>query len=129
MTTKRTDEELERAAERAMSFDPENSRPIDVRGLRAISEATEAIRAYEAKQREAVQIARAHGISWNLIAGALGVSRQAARQRFTGAAPADTVGAGTPKALIVSASAVPKTRRGGPGRVRKATGSTRKSAT
>jgi DNA-directed RNA polymerase specialized sigma24 family protein len=105
----RTDKELERAAEHAMNFDPENARPIDLRGLREISEATEAIRAYEAKQREAVALARAHGISWNLIAGALGVSRQAARQRFAGAAPAITArGITVPKTLIVSASAVPK---------------------
>jgi hypothetical protein len=32
--------------------------------------------------REAVEVARAHGRSWNQIAVALGVSRQAARQRF-----------------------------------------------
>jgi hypothetical protein len=79
----RTDEELERAARHAMEFDPEKARPIEVRGLREISEATEAVRADEARQREAVALARAHGVSWNLIAGALGVTRQAARQRFS----------------------------------------------
>lgn len=84
----RTDEELERAAEAAIDFDPETAHAVDVRGLREISEATEAIRAYEAKQREAVALARAHGVSWNLIAGALGVSRQAARQRYSTTATA-----------------------------------------
>lgn len=49
--------------------------------------ASETIRADEAKLREAVEVARAHGRSWNEIAVALGVSRQAARQRF-----ADRVG-------------------------------------
>ena len=40
------------------------------------------MRADEARLREAVQIARGHGHSWNRIAVALGVSRQAARQRY-----------------------------------------------
>jgi hypothetical protein len=37
---------------------------------------------------ERVAIARAHGRSWNQIAVALGVTRQAARQRFAGKLPA-----------------------------------------
>jgi transposase len=40
------------------------------------------IRTDEARLREAVEVARTHGRSWNQIAIALGVSRQAARQRF-----------------------------------------------
>lgn len=126
----RTDKELERAAEHALNFDPENARPIDVRGLREISEATETILAYEAKQREAVALARAHGISWNLIAGALGVSRQAARQRFAGAAPATTArGIAAPKALIVSVSTVPKrSARTGSRSAKKAAATKRKTA-
>jgi DNA-binding Lrp family transcriptional regulator len=38
----------------------------------------------EALLTERVALARAHGRSWNRIAAALGVSRQAARQRFGG---------------------------------------------
>ena len=44
--------------------------------------AAEAARADDARLRDAVLLARAHGRSWNHIALALGVSRQAARQRF-----------------------------------------------
>lgn len=78
-----TDEELERAAERAMDFDPSKAtRVIDATPIREIAEATEQIRRAQARQLEAVQVARARGISWNLIALALGVSRQAARQRL-----------------------------------------------
>jgi hypothetical protein len=78
-----TDEELERAAERAMNFDPSKAtRVIDATPIREIAEATEQIRRAQARQLEAVQAARARGISWNLIAVALGVSRQAARQRL-----------------------------------------------
>lgn len=77
-----TDEELEQLAEKAMNFDPSRARVTDATPLRAIAEATETIRQAQARQREAVQIARARGISWNLIAVSLGVSRQAARERF-----------------------------------------------
>jgi hypothetical protein len=59
--------------------------PIDaerIEDLRTIAEAADAARADEARLREAVQVARARGRSWNQIAVALGVSRQAARQRF-----------------------------------------------
>jgi hypothetical protein len=48
-----------------------------------IADAAETVRDDEARLREAVEIARAHGRSWNQIAVALGVSRQAARQRFS----------------------------------------------
>lgn len=81
-----TDEQIDRAAEAAMNFDPSKARVIDATPIRVITEATDAIREAEARQREAVQVARARGISWNLIAPALGVSRQAARQRFGGGA-------------------------------------------
>lgn len=47
--------------------------------LDAVAEASEAVRTDEARLREAVQAARAHGRSWNQLAPALGVSRQAAR--------------------------------------------------
>jgi hypothetical protein len=52
--------------------------------LRAIAEAAESARRDEAILTERVAAARARGQSWNRIALALGVSRQAARQRFAG---------------------------------------------
>lgn len=77
-----TQAEIDAALERIENLDPDDAHWIDATPLRQITEATQAIRAAEANQREAVQVARARGISWNLIALALGVSRQAARQRF-----------------------------------------------
>lgn len=81
-----TDEEIERAASRfeqlADSLDPETARIESTDDLRAIATAAEAVRVDDARLQEAVLVARAHGRSWNHIALALGVSRQAARQRF-----------------------------------------------
>lgn len=79
-------EDIKEAAERfeelAERLDPETARVVSTEDLRAIAAAAEAVRADEARLREAVEIARAHGRSWNQVAVALGVSRQAARQRF-----------------------------------------------
>lgn len=81
-----TDHEIERAAKRferlADQLDPEVTRVEVTEDLRAVAAASEAARADEARLREAVGVARAHGRSWNEIAVALGVTRQAARQRF-----------------------------------------------
>jgi len=81
-----TDDEIERAARRfeqlADDLDPATAEVDDTEDLRSIAAASEATRADEARLREAVEVARAHGRSWNRIAVALGVSRQAARQRF-----------------------------------------------
>jgi len=86
MDMKHTDEEIERAAERyrllTEALDPDVTRADDLSDLRAVATAAEATRQDEARLREAVETARAHGRSWNHIAVALGVSRQAARQRF-----------------------------------------------
>ena len=86
MTKRYTDEEIEAAARRyeqlAEEFDPESAEVDDTEDLRAVAQASDAERAVKARLREAVEIARAHGRSWNQIAIALGVSRQAARQRF-----------------------------------------------
>ncbi|MGM0618265.1 MAG: sigma-70 family RNA polymerase sigma factor [Actinomycetota bacterium] len=86
-----TDEEIERAAARfeqlAEELDPASAQVVTTDDLRDVAEAAKAVRDDEAKLREAVELARAHGRSWNHIAVALGVSRQAARQRF-----ADKVG-------------------------------------
>jgi len=82
-----TDDEIERAARRfeqlADELDPATAEVDHTDDLRAIAAVSEAVRADEARLREAVEVARAHDRSWNEIAVALGVSRQAARQRFT----------------------------------------------
>ena len=58
--------------------------PEDLADLQAFVEVVERTRRDEALLTERVALARAHGRSWNRIAAALGVSRQAARQRFGG---------------------------------------------
>lgn len=82
-----TDDEIERAASQfeqlADGLDPASAKVDHTEDLRAIAAVSEAVRADEARLREAVEVARAHDRSWNQIAVALGVSRQAARQRFT----------------------------------------------
>jgi hypothetical protein len=87
MDMKHTDEEIERAAERyrllTETLDPGVTQADDLSDLRAVATAAEATREDEARLREAVETARAHGRSWNHIGAALGVSRQAARQRFS----------------------------------------------
>lgn len=81
-----TDEEIERAAERFEKLDgeldPETARVLVTEDLREIADAAQTVRDDEARLLQAVEIARAHGRSWNQVAVALGVSRQAARQRF-----------------------------------------------
>jgi DNA-directed RNA polymerase specialized sigma24 family protein len=90
--TRHTDKEIEQAAERferlADALDPATTEVEGTDDLREIATASEVLRANDARLREAVLLARAHGRSWNHIALALGVSRQAARQRFTDKASA-----------------------------------------
>lgn len=85
-----TDDEIERAAQRferlADELDPVTVAVDHTDDLRQVATASAAVRADEARLQEAVQVARARGRSWNEIAVALGVSRQAARQRFAGLA-------------------------------------------
>jgi hypothetical protein len=85
--TRHTDEEIDNAARRfellAEKLDPATAEVESMDDLREIAAAAEAVRADDARLHEAVVFARAHGRSWNHIALALGVSRQAARQRFT----------------------------------------------
>lgn len=87
-----TDAEIQDAAERferlADSLDPATAETQDLTDLRAVAETVDALRADEARLHQAVRLARAHGRSWNQIAVALGVSRQAARQRFADKMPA-----------------------------------------
>jgi DNA-directed RNA polymerase specialized sigma24 family protein len=90
--SRHTDKEIEEAASRfeqlADSLDPDTAKVEGTDDLRAVAAAAEAVRADDARLREAVLLARAHGRSWNHIALALGVSRQAARQRFADKAKA-----------------------------------------
>lgn len=83
-----TDEQIEQAAQRfeqlANELDPARAEALPTDDLREVAVACEAVRNDEARLREAVEVARAHGRSWNQLALALGVSRQAARQRFAG---------------------------------------------
>jgi len=85
---KHSDEQAEKDARRfvalADDLDPETAQVEDPADLRAVAEAAEQARREEALLTEKVAQARAHGRSWNRIAAALGVSRQAARQRFGG---------------------------------------------
>lgn len=50
--------------------------------LRAIADAADAVAAAEGQLRETVEVARARGRSWRHIGLVLGISRQAARERF-----------------------------------------------
>lgn len=81
-----TDTDIERAAERftqlTEDLDPDSATVERTDDLRAIATAVDTVRTDEARLTEVVEMARAHGRSWNEIAVALGVSRQAARQRF-----------------------------------------------
>jgi hypothetical protein len=83
-----SDADIERAARRfedlAEKLDPETADAERTEDLREIAAASAAMRADEARLREAVESARGRGRSWNDIGVALGVSRQAARQRFSG---------------------------------------------
>lgn len=86
-----TDEEIERAAARFAQLtddlDPATATVVDIGDLRQVATASETMRADEVRLRQAVAAARERGRSWNQIGVALGVSRQAARQRFTDRAP------------------------------------------
>ena len=78
----RTDEDIQRLQKLAEDFDPSTTPGRDTGDLRAIAETVDSIHAGEAKLRELVQLARGRGRSWGEIAIALGVSRQAAHERF-----------------------------------------------
>jgi hypothetical protein len=81
-----TDRQIEEAAARfarlADSLDPANVAADDLSDLRAVAEAADQVRRDEAVVTERVAAGPGRGWSWNRIAVALGVSRQAARHRF-----------------------------------------------
>jgi Uncharacterized protein conserved in bacteria (DUF2188) len=89
----RTDKEIRQAANKferlADRIDPATARVENTDDLRAIATAADVVRASDAQLREAILVARAQGRSWNHIALALGVSRQAARQRFADSKPSN----------------------------------------
>jgi hypothetical protein len=78
-----TEEEIQRAAKLAEEFDPCGVTMDDTTDLRTLAEAVDRVRTGEARVRELVARARANGRSWGEIGIALGVSRQAARERFS----------------------------------------------
>ena len=82
-----TDDEIEQAARRfdelTDDLDPDTAQSENTEDLAQIAATSATVRADEDRLRQAVDVARARGRSWNQIAIALGVSRQAARQRFT----------------------------------------------
>lgn len=77
-----TDKDIQRLQKLAEDFDPSTTPGRDAADLRAIAETVDGIHAGEAKLRALVEQARTHGRSWGEIAIALGVSRQAAHERF-----------------------------------------------
>lgn len=82
----RTREELEQAAAEAEAWldalDPETTPAEDVADLRRIGSALGDVANAEGELERAVADARRHGHSWTDIGLVLGVSKQAARQRF-----------------------------------------------
>ena len=64
-------------------LDPAVSPARDASHFRAIIAANEAVASAESQLRSAVHAARAAGDSWAIVGAALGVSKQAAQQRFS----------------------------------------------
>lgn len=82
----RTREELERAAADAEawldSLDPDTSTAEDPADLRRLGVALRALAEHQREVDEAVAAARANGRSWAEIGLVLGITRQAARERY-----------------------------------------------
>ena len=74
--------ETEHAERLLEALDPDPSQIDNTEDLREVAAAADAVAAGEARLMESVRVARAQGRSWTRIGIALGVSRQAARQRF-----------------------------------------------
>jgi dihydroxyacetone kinase len=64
------------------ALDPATTTARDATHFRVIIAAAEAVDAAESALRAAVRAAREAGDSWTVIGAALGVSKQAAQQRF-----------------------------------------------
>ncbi len=82
----RTREQLDQASRDTEAWldtlDPDTTPAEDAADLRAVGVALRDIDAAEARLREAVDAARANGRSWGMIGLVLGVSKQAAHERF-----------------------------------------------
>jgi hypothetical protein len=82
----RTREQLARAAAEAEawlgSLDPATSKAEDTTDLRRVGLAVQAVAKAEEDLAEAVATAKANGRSWGQLAMVLGVSKQAAAERF-----------------------------------------------
>lgn len=74
--------DVERAVEFLDRLDPETSPADDPVELRRIGLAVRGIEASQDELREAVAAARASGRSWSHIGMVLGVTKQAAQERF-----------------------------------------------
>lgn len=74
--------ETERAEQLLDALDPAAAAVEATEDLRAVAVAADTLAVDEARLTEVVETARARGRSWTRIGIALGVSRQAARQRF-----------------------------------------------
>jgi hypothetical protein len=72
-----------KAADRFEALDVDALEWRDATELREVAVADEGIRLAKQRLRDAVEAARAKGVSWTAIGGMLGISRQAARERFT----------------------------------------------
>jgi hypothetical protein len=81
-TTTQLDEAAARAEEWLEQLDPGQGGAKDARPLRKVHEAFRAVVADERVLAQAVQDARDAGFSWAAIGNALGISRQAALQRY-----------------------------------------------
>lgn len=75
-------DKTERAEQLLDVLDPATAAVENTEDLRAVAVAADTLATDEARLTEAVEIARARGRSWTRIGLALGLSRQAARQRF-----------------------------------------------
>ena len=119
MTRKDLDRETAAAEEWLDQLDPDATPALDVSDLRAVATAAKAVHVAEADLREMVEIARAHGRSWGRIGISLGVTRQAARQRFgrterTAApreTPASTKSTGKSEASVTHVKKTPARRK------------------
>lgn len=109
----RTREQLEQAAADVEAWldnlDPSTLDVEDASDLRAIGGALARMSTAESELTNAVAAARANGRSWGMIAVALGVTKQAARQRYgvndlLSAADGDRIARGRPRPSVISGS-------------------------
>ncbi len=83
-----SDEEIKQAAGRfkrladAIERNPDAAEVEQLGDLQSVASAAAAVQSAQASLVKAVEISRAQGRSWNELAVALNVSRQAARQRY-----------------------------------------------